>query len=322
VSADRDIPVSNVSIVVCAYTVARWETLRTALEAARRQEPAPLEIIVVADHAPDVETRARAEFPWAVVLGNTQERGLSGARNSGVAVARGEFIAFLDDDAIPEPGWLAHLTAPLTDPGVMGSGGKVVARWPGERPRFLPPEFDWTVGCSYRGLPVNGGEIRNPIGANMCFRREVFDIAGGFHGHIGRIGTLPVGCEETELCIRFRQLEPATRFVYEPRAVVHHVMSPDRTRWRYFRSRCWSEGLSKAVVAHHAGARDGLSSERSYVLRTLPSGVAREVRHAVRRRDPAGLQRAGAIIAGVAITTAGYARERGRQACGAQATTR
>ncbi len=83
-----------------------------------------------------------------------------------------------------------------------------------------------------------------------------------------------------------------------PEARVRHLVPEGRTTWRYFRSRCWSEGLSKAVMTGRVGSDDGLASERAYVTKTLPSGVAHGVADALRGR-PEGLRRAGAIIAGL-----------------------
>ena len=139
----------------------------------------------------------------------------------------------------------------------------------------------------------------------MSFRRAVFEEIGGFRSGIGRIGTRPVGCEETELAIRARQRWPRGVILYEPRARVWHRVPAGRAEARYFVSRCYSEGLSKALVARVAGARDGLSAERKYVLQTLPSGMARALRDAV-LGDRHGIVRATAIATGFAVTTLGY----------------
>ena len=81
-------------------------------------------------------------------------------------------------------------------------------RWPERRPRWLPPEFDWVVGCSYRGLPETVSVVRNPIGASMSLRTSLALEAGGFDDAVGRVGTSPRGCEETELAIRLTASPP------------------------------------------------------------------------------------------------------------------
>jgi hypothetical protein len=140
----------------------------------------------------------------------------------------------------------------------------------------------------------------------MCIRRDVFVAVGGFRSGIGRVGTRPVGCEETELCIRARQHWPQRTFLFQPQAQVSHRVPGQRANWQYFRARCYAEGISKAFVARFVGAKDSLSAESSYTLQTLPKGVLRNLKAAIFHRDAAGLARAGAIIAGLLITTSGY----------------
>jgi hypothetical protein len=143
----------------------------------------------------------------------------------------------------------------------------------------------------------------------MAFRREAFELAGGFTDGLGRVGRTPLGCEETEFAIRLHRLAPDTVVLHVPEARVDHHVGADRGTWRYFASRCWAEGLSKAVVASLVGSAAGLESERSYVRHTLPAGFAAGLRAGV-RGDGAGLGRSLAIALGLAVTAAGYVRGR------------
>ncbi|MBA2383347.1 MAG: glycosyltransferase family 2 protein [Actinobacteria bacterium] len=304
-AAARTARTAEVSVVVCAYTEARWNDLGAAVESVRRQSAPALEIIVVVDHNATLFARVREELEGVVAVENREERGLSGARNSGIAVASGSIVAFLDDDAVAAPDWLERLARGYADPRVLGVGGGVEPHWLGGRPRAFPTEFQWVVGCTYRGMPETTSRVRNIIGANMSLRRDVFVEVGGFRSGIGRVGTRPVGCEETELCIRAQRRWPEGVILFEPRAAVRHTVPASRAGWKYFTSRCYAEGLSKALVARFAGAEAGLSSERTYVVRTLPRGVARGVADAL-RGDVAGLGRAGAIVAGLLVTSVGY----------------
>ena len=143
------------SVIVCAHTEERWPVLAEAIEAVLAQSPPPLEVVLVIDHNEGLLERARAEWGAPVrVLANEEGRGLSGARNTGVRHARGAIVVFLDDDAVPEPGWLLGHTAAYASPKVMGAGGTVTPRWAAPRPAWIPEEFLWVMGCSYRGLPT------------------------------------------------------------------------------------------------------------------------------------------------------------------------
>jgi GT2 family glycosyltransferase len=301
---------SDISVIICVYTEKRWYDILDAVESLRQQTLQPREIILSVDHNPALLQQVRNEIPDVVVVENTGTRGLSGARNSGIAVAQGSLIAFLDDDATAEPDWLYLLNACLADEQVMGVGGTVEPEWIAKQPKWFPYEFYWTVGCSYQRPPDHPVQVRNPFGGCTCYRREVFLYNGGFREDIGRVGTLPLGCEETELCIRAHQRWPERYFLYEPRARIHHRIPEARARWQYYRSRCYAEGLSKATVTRYVGSKDGLASERDYIIRQLPAGIARGLRDTILHGEISGMQRAMAILAGLLITIVGYARGR------------
>jgi GT2 family glycosyltransferase len=296
----------DISVIICAYTEARWPDLVAAVESLHRQSTPAREIIVVVDHNQCLLEQVRTQLSGIVAVENSKPQGLSGARNSGIAVAQGALIAFLDDDAMAEPSWLARFNRCFEDPQVLGVGGTVEPKWSSKRPAWFPREFYWTVGCTYQDMPEKPVIVRNPYGGCACFRREVFEVVGGFRTGIGRVGTLPMGCEETELCIRASQHWPQKVFLYEPQARIHHHIPSSRTSWHYFRSRCFAEGLSKAAVAQFVGAKDGLATERTYIVRTLLRGVARGVMDGILRLDVTGFARAVAIAAGLIITVAGY----------------
>jgi glycosyltransferase involved in cell wall biosynthesis/GT2 family glycosyltransferase len=299
----------TISVVICAYTRDRLEVLSEAVDSLRAQTLPPHEIVLVIDHAPELLEEVRERWPDLKVVPNRERRGLSGARNSGVAEASGEIVAFLDDDAIAAPDWLARLAAAYADPNVLGAGGTVRPRWVEGKPGWFPPEFDWVVGCTHSGMPQRLEPVRNLVGANMSFRRQPLVDVGGFSHDLGRVGTLPVGCEETDLSIRVHQRWPGAEILYDPGAEVEHVVPASRGKLRYFLDRCRAEGRSKAVLSGMVGSDDGLSSERTYVRRTLPLGFLRDLGDAA-KGDPGGLGRAAMIFVGLAATTVDYLRVR------------
>jgi GT2 family glycosyltransferase len=293
------------SVIICAFTERRLLDLVAAVNSLERQSRAPDEIVVVIDHNADLHARATPELPAARVVANRHVQGLSGARNTGIESTSGDVVVFMDDDAVADSEWLQTLLSHYRVAPVMAVGGAVIPRWESGRPAGFPEEFDWVVGCTYRGMPTHRMPVRNLLGANMSFRRDVFELVGGFSDGIGRVGTVAAGCEETELCIRAKAAFPAGIILYEPAARVSHRVPAARASWGYFGVRCFREGLSKAQVTRRAGISPGLACERAHAARTIPAAVARSLRSAV-AGERAGLIRAAALVAGLWVTTLGF----------------
>jgi GT2 family glycosyltransferase len=305
-----DVLCPTVTVVICAYTLERWDWLLDVIESLRPQTFAPKEVLVVIDHNEDLYERLTRIVDDVTVTRNIGQRGLSGARNTGVAMADSEIVAFLDDDAVAAPDWLERLTAMYDDPDVLAVGGRVEPIWEAGRPGYFGEELDWIVGCSHRGMPRVASEVRNVIGANMSFRLEAIRQVGGFNLSLGRQGSKPLGCEETEMCIRSTIGSPGSRIVYEPAAVVRHHVPASRGTLRYILSRSWSEGISKAQVSHIVGHKRALGPERRYVRRVLPRAILSGLRDWGWHGNREGLTRAGTVLAVLACTSGGYLRGR------------
>jgi hypothetical protein len=299
----------EISVVICAYTEDRWDQIRAAVDSARRQSLPSAEVILIIDYNPALYDRAVAAMPDVTVLENRSAKGIAGARNTGVASAKGEIIAFFDDDGTAHEDWLKFLGDAYENPSILGVGGLTVPRWQTARPAWMPEEFYWVIGCNYIGMPASGAPARNLIGANMSYRREAFElVSSGFATGVGRTTPgRPLGCEETEFCIKLGQRAPGSLLVIDHRAVVSHFVPDSRCTFSYFLSRCFAEGISKAQMTTHVGLGDALSTEGSYAARTLPRGVARGVADMF-HGDITGIGRAVAIITGLGVTTAGYVR--------------
>jgi GT2 family glycosyltransferase len=299
---------TSISVVICSYADRRRADLLRAAASVLVQLGAGDELIVVIDHNDRLLAAARADLPFARVVGSEGTKGLSDARNTGVRAARGDVVAFLDDDAVARRGWLEGLRDAFAPGDVAVAGTAVQPSWEGGRPpRWFPDEFGWVVGCSYRGLPEVRSAVRNPIGASMAVRRSVFGRVGGFSAVVGRVGTVPVGCEETEFCIRVAAEGAGHRVVFDPDAAVDHQVPADRQTFAYFLRRCFHEGRSKRIVTLLRGRAAALSAERRYVRVTLPTAVLGGLAGAVRR--PAGALRAAVVVIGLASTVLGYTVE-------------
>jgi len=300
------------SVIIRTYTEERWDFLVETIDSVLSQTYRPDQLILVVDHNPALLERLQRTFPAAITVAS-ETRGSSAAFNTGIRQATGEILAFIDDDAVAEADWLEKLVAHYADERVAGVGGKIIPNWLAGRPAWFPEEFLWVIGCSYRGLPDTVAPLRNLIGCNMSLRRSLVEQVGGFteNSGLGHQGKLPLGCEETELCIRLRQQIPGAVLLNEPAAIVHHKVPASRSQFRYFRARCSLEGQSKAIISRLLGTQDGLSAESSYTLKVLPLGVLRGIGEAL-RGDLSGLQRSGAIVIGLTTTMVSYLQARFR----------
>ncbi|MFV0374019.1 glycosyltransferase [Microbacterium sp.] len=297
-----------VEVIVCTYTPRRRATLHDGIQRALCElPPAGLVTIVVdgdGDYAAELTAHFRAE-PRVAVVSNRRARGLSGARNTAATDSTRDVLLFVDDDAALRSGWHAALQRRFADPAVVAVGGAVHPRWESGDPPWFPPEFGWVVGCDYRGLPVDGAALRNPIGACMAIRRGVFERIGLFAEGIGRIGTHPVGGEETDLGIRLGAAGPPHTVIRDTALAVDHLVPRERARMRYLVRRCFWEGRSKALLAARADGSGVLSPERGHVFSTLRRAVATDAVAAARGQGVA-MARNLARVAGVLAAGLGY----------------
>ncbi len=302
----EDVTYPTVSVVIPTYSKARWDWLSEAVASVRAQTVPPLEIIVVVDHNPELLEEIAREFSGVIAVPNIGDRGVSGARNSGVKASKGEVAAFLDDDSIARDDWLAILLSHIVKPDVVGVGCYSDGLWDADAPcpAWFPLEFSWTIGVSYFGLPKEPTAVRNVWTSAMLVKRSAFELVDGFREDFGKIGnrSLP---EDTDLCLRIASLHENAIWMWDPAKVMQHRVPAGRATFGYLMSRCFLQGWGKAAMAHMDGFEQSTSSERNYALRTLPAGVRRGLRDAL-RGDLAGLGRAGSIVVAFSVTVLGY----------------
>ncbi len=261
----------KISVVISTYTEERLEDVKRCIRSLKNQTKKPDEIILVLDPIEDLIEFYSREIGNDVKIVKSDGFGLSNARNKGIKVAKGNIIAFIDDDAWADERWLENLLKNFENDKVWVVGGKIVPVFDEKRPKWLAEELDWIVGCTYKGMPIKRSEIRNPIGANMAFRREVFDVCGKFKTEIGRYGKKLIGGEETELCLRLKRLKPNVKIIYDPSAIVYHRVPKSRTKITYALRRAYYEGYSKAILSKEYE----LSTEIDYLKSLLKSTMSK-----------------------------------------------
>jgi len=262
------------SVIISTYSKDRLTYVINCIKSLTKQSLPPKEIILVLDPDKELFQTYKAEVPAYVKIIISDKRGLSNARNSGVKKGEGDILAFIDDDAVADKHWLERLVENYDDPSVVGVGGVIKPLWEGNRPVWFPEELYWIIGCSYKGLPERKTSVRNPIGCNMSFRKSAFAIAGYFRSDIGRFGKKLLAGEETELSMRMLTKIPNSKIIYDPSAVVYHVVEKNRINLRYLFKRSFYEGVSKAIIGKARSSSSArLLSEDLYLKYLLKNSV-------------------------------------------------
>jgi len=266
-----------VSVIVVSH--GRPGLLRRCLTGIGQLCHRNFEVVVIADTP---GTRSVEEMGWKarVKLRRFDAANISAARNAGLAQAAGELVAFIDDDAVPEPGWLDHLTQPFHDPNVSATGGYVIGRngislqWRARAVNQLGETLalETPSDAPFEPSPPPGF-VPKTEGTNCAFRRDVLARLGGFDP------AFRYYLDETD--VNLRLAAAGGRTVIVPRALVHHGSAGSATRADDRSPRDLTEiGASTAVFLRkhapreeHARALAGLAAEqRCRLIRHMISG--------------------------------------------------
>ena len=244
---------------MCTYN--RCRSLAKALESVAASElPASVEweVFVVDNNSQDqthgvVEEFCR-RFPGRCRYVTETQQGKSYALNTGIREADGEILAFMDDDVIVEPDWLQNLTGALHNPQWAGAGGRILPKWAGPPPTWIPIK-EW-LGLAPLVMfdlgPEAGTLTELPVGANMAFRKEIFQRYGGFRTDLGPRPGSEIRGEDSEFGSRI--LAAGEKLRYEPSAVVYHAVPQNRLRKQYF-LRWWFDRGRADVLATGSAAK-------------------------------------------------------------------
>jgi len=239
----------KITAIVCTYN--RSEKLAATIESLVAQtlpRSQTWEILVVDNNSSDgtrhVVERFRRQHPERIRYLMESQQGVSYARNTGIRESRGEILAFIDDDETAGTAWLQNLTANLFSGDWAGAGGRVLPLWDVSRPQWLHPESSLVSG-PMAAFDLNQGPgplTEPPFGANMAFRREVFEKYGGFRTDLGRAGTSLISNEDTEFGRRLLAARQPLR--YEPSAITYHPVEETRLHPEYFLTWWFNKGRS------------------------------------------------------------------------------
>jgi glucosyl-dolichyl phosphate glucuronosyltransferase len=232
-------PSTSITVILCTYN--RCHSLAIALDSvAASQLPDSVcwEVLVIdnnsIDKTRDVVAEIGHRYPGRFRHLFEPQQGKSYALNAGIREARGEILAFTDDDVVVDANWLQCLTAIFDKPGWAGVGGRVLPERAFKPPAWLSVQEKYALApLAMFDLGPQPSELREaPFGANMAFRKEVFEKVGGFRTDLGPRPGSEARSEDTEF--GDRALAAGLRLWYEPSAIVYHSLPAHRLQKRYF----------------------------------------------------------------------------------------
>lgn len=247
----------KVTVAICTHN--RAKDLGEAIQSGLDQPFAKGELEVVVIDNKSTDNTAQLVSSMQKTAGERlryimeSKLGLSVARNRAIKEARGEYILFLDDDAIASPQWARHIVNVFeSDPLIGCVGGKIDPIWEGAEPTWIPEEHRgvYTIlDFSQQVTEMMAPSI--PYGANVAFRKSVFKEMQPFREDLGRVGTNLLSSEESELIARLRK---KYKVYYTPFASVQHKVAKERTTKKWFLRRIFWQGVGDAVRAQDRSA--------------------------------------------------------------------
>jgi GT2 family glycosyltransferase len=242
------LPMNVVDITIVLATYNRAPMLRKALESLVQLETGgkfSYAILVVDDGSTDdTSAMVRAVSTNAVGVSVTyvyqENLGQSAAKNTGAALARGNWLAFFDDDQWAEPGWLAELYRSAQEAEADCVGGAVHLDLPESVPTALGPRTRRLMSEKPSGQKIRGSAVKDHMGSgNMLIRRSIFERVGAFDPNFRR---------DYDEDLFWRIEKRGFRLAYVPNAIIHHVIPESRVQPAYLRLLCIVQGVAGARI--------------------------------------------------------------------------
>lgn len=275
---------SLLSIVVTSYTTARMPDIYELLSSVKAQTYPNLETIFVTERSKELYEKVKAYsrkevIPNMKVMFNEGEQGASAARNLGIRQAKGDIIAFVDDDSVPFPDWAEEMIKSYEDTSIIGVTGPAFPLWEDESMSWFPEEFYWIISCTAWGNWNGIAEVRNVWLQNASFRRGAFEQAGfldvklgprdstqGFKGREFKDGLIS---EEVELSLRVKEATGKC-IIFNPGVRVKHKVYKERLKLSYITHWAYWMGLSKHKLKKLYPQTNGnLLSQEHQLLRRI-----------------------------------------------------
>lgn len=260
---------SLLSIVITSYTTERSKDVFDLLRSIKNQSYQNIETILIIEKSIELYTSVK-KYVNASKINNvhvrltSHESGACFSRNLGIKEAKGEIVAFVDDDVVLFPNWAEELVKTYAqDESIVGVTGPIFPLWANGAMAWFPEEFDWIFGCNRWMGVVNTIKVSAVSGANASFRKESLDLAGNYCTALGPLNGYASFGEETELSLRVKR-KTGKVILYNPQVRVRHKVSREKFKLSFIIQRSFQVGRTRRLLKKSYSVTD----ERSDLLVT------------------------------------------------------
>jgi glycosyltransferase involved in cell wall biosynthesis len=305
-----------ISIIVPSYSLRRLADIFELLKSVEAQTYPNIETIVVVEHSPMLRGIIRE---YAAKNGNgrlkiidSDKPGATPARNTGIGLARGEYLAFVDDDASLTPDWAAELVRTYRDENIAGVTGPILPLWEREPKSWFPAELDWVIGCSRWLESDRVVAIRSVLGTNASFRKDAMKLAGCYSSTLGACKSVRsewrVIAEEAEVSLRVKRAT-GNKIVYNPKLTIFHRVAGYKLRWGFIAQRSYQVGRTRQLIktlGEAAGVETDILGIEHRLLRRILTGLIPGTLASFPRRPADACRRLAVTVFALFFVALGY----------------
>ncbi len=241
----------TVSVIIC--TARPNQALIQALNSVHKCSTQPHEIIVIdqSDEGTNEAEIIRNDFQQTVKWFKHRDKGLSKARNFAINVSSGSILAFTDDDAYVDEGWIDAIIESFNSPdfntGI--AGGKILPIYHERDPKWkTPKKWEFVLPAYEQGEILERYRYGLPPGVNYSVKRTLFDELGGFDENIGVISGRKTQIYGEDSDFTIRATNAGYHIVYNPRSIVYHPVPLSRQSKKFLKKRLFVTGLTKEYL--------------------------------------------------------------------------
>lgn len=260
----------KISIIVSTYSLDRFSDIVDLLKSIKIQTYNNIETIIVIDENKELQNKIKnyiSNNADIKVIFNPKNKGLSSSRNIGIINATGDVIAFIDDDAIPDPKWAEAVISTFENDDIGAVAGYIVPLWEHKNMSWFPKELFWMISCSYIMTPEHKCEVERGFGVNMAFKKDVFCKTGMFDTNLGINDKKWIGGEDTAMFLSVRDI--GKKVMFNPDAKVLHKVYHYRIGLKNLIKRAFNGGLSVVMMKNirKYNAENINSTENKYLMK-------------------------------------------------------